>query len=60
MWTKNIVIISNTFFGGTNLQMLFGDNNRATLGDACTRSLTVAMWIISFPKVLIGFTLPYK
>lgn len=59
MWTKNIVIIS-TFFGGTDLQMLFRDNNWATLGDACTRSLTVAMWIISFPKVLIGFTLPYK
>lgn len=61
MWTKkHIVIISNKFFGGTDLQMLFRDNNWATLGDACTRSLTVAMWIISFPKVLIGFTLPYK
>ncbi len=27
------------------------------LGDVCTRSLTVAMWIISFPKVLIGCAL---
>jgi len=38
--------------------MLFRDNHWATLGDACTWSLTVAMRIISLSKVLIGFTLP--
>ncbi len=42
---------------GTYLQMLFRDNNWATLSDVCTRSLTVATWIISFPKVLIGCAL---
>lgn len=48
-WPKNL--------RGTYLQMLFRDNNWAALGDVCTRSLTVAMWIISFPKVLIGCAL---